>query len=53
MPHSAILVDNVTLSLDKTPPGAYLLSLVITDRVTGKVAGRSQQLIIVPKPPAR
>jgi hypothetical protein len=46
-PHAAAVVDNITLSLGDTPAGVYLLTLRITDQVTGKTTGRSQTLRIV------
>ena len=52
VPHSAVILDNVTLSLGTTPPGWYLLTLTVTDRVTGRSTGRSQRLFVgaVPAP---
>ncbi|HYV95888.1 MAG TPA: hypothetical protein VE967_00385, partial [Gemmatimonadaceae bacterium] len=55
-PLAPVIADNITLSLNDTPAGKYLLTLRITDKATGKSAGRSQQLVIVDpsaRPPVR
>ncbi|HYV96244.1 MAG TPA: GWxTD domain-containing protein, partial [Gemmatimonadaceae bacterium] len=44
--HSAAFADMVTIGLNDTPSGNYLLTLQITDRVTGKVMTRTRPLII-------
>jgi len=44
--HRATLPDALTLSLGPTPPGTYLLSLTITDRVSGRAATRSVRIVI-------
>ncbi len=49
-PHRDVIVDHLTLRLGTTPPGEYLLTVRITDRVTNRAIGRSQQLVIAPPP---
>jgi hypothetical protein len=41
------VADNITIGLGTTPPGSYLLTLRITDRVSGRVASRTVGLTIV------
>jgi GWxTD domain-containing protein len=41
------IADNLTIGLGTTPPGSYLLTLRITDRVSGRVATRTVGLTIV------
>jgi hypothetical protein len=49
-PSAPTIVDNIGLSLGKSPPGSYLVSLKVLDQVTGMSLGRSQR-ITVPAPP--
>jgi hypothetical protein len=44
--YAPTVVDELSVSLDKTPPGGYLVTLEITDHVTGKVATRTQRIFI-------
>jgi hypothetical protein len=44
--YAALLVDNVTLLLDGTPPGEYTLRLDVTDRVTGRRTSRATGIVI-------
>jgi hypothetical protein len=41
------VADNIMIGLGTTPPGSYLLTLRITDRVSGRVASRTVGLTIV------
>jgi hypothetical protein len=50
VPSAPTIVDNIALSLGKSPPGSYLVSLKVFDQVTGTSLGRSQR-ITVPAPP--
>lgn len=52
-PSTPAIVDNITLSLGDTPASAYLLTLRITDQVTGKTTGRSQVIRIIDPAPRR
>jgi GWxTD domain-containing protein len=49
--HSAVLVDNVAVTLGDTPPGSYELSVSVRDLISGRVATRTQPLRIA-EPPA-
>lgn len=44
--HRSTLLDHVTLSLGDTEPGPYTLTVVVTDRVSGRVASRSLPISI-------
>ena len=44
--YAAAIVDNVTLSLGETPPGAYTLSVTVTDRVSGRSTTRTGGIVI-------
>jgi tetratricopeptide (TPR) repeat protein len=44
--YASTLVDNVTVSLGKSPPGNYLVTLRVTDGVTGSRVGRTQRLVV-------
>lgn len=46
-----VIVDNVSLALGDTPVGTYVLTVKITDRVSGRTTARSQQLVIRDPPP--
>jgi hypothetical protein len=46
MRHADVVVDNVELALGTTPPGNYLISVEITDRVSGRVASRTIPITI-------
>lgn len=46
-PHAGVVVDYIQLSLRDTPAGYYRLTLKVSDQITGKAVGRSQQLVIV------
>ncbi len=46
VPHAAALADHVNIDLGKTPPGSYALTLLITDRTTGKKAERTTEFEI-------
>jgi hypothetical protein len=50
LPFHATSVDNIGVSLGNTPPGTYLLTLQVVDRVSGQVTGRSQELTIAAPP---
>jgi GWxTD domain-containing protein len=50
MPHRDAIVDDITLSLGETPAGAYEMTVVITDRVTGRRVLRRAHLVIAPQP---
>jgi GWxTD domain-containing protein len=40
------IVDQVSLSLDTTPPGSYRVTLEVTDHVSGKVTERTRRIIV-------
>lgn len=44
--HAAVILDNVTVSLRETPPGDYLISLELTDRVSGRKTSRSTVMTV-------
>lgn len=44
--HSPTLVDQVTISLGDTPTGTYILTLNMTDRVTGRTASRTTRIAV-------
>ena len=44
--HASALVEYVTLELGETPPGQYLVTLTVVDRVTGRVAARTARIAI-------
>ncbi|HKS06057.1 MAG TPA: GWxTD domain-containing protein [Gemmatimonadaceae bacterium] len=44
-----VALDNIVLALQDTPPGAYTLTVSITDAVTGAVVSRVAQLTIADK----
>jgi GWxTD domain-containing protein len=46
MPHAAAFVDYLTVRLDDTPAGSYLLTLQVTDKVSGKVSTRTRTFTI-------
>lgn len=41
-----IVVDLVTIALDKSPPGTYVVTLELTDQVTGKSTERSRRIVL-------
>jgi GWxTD domain-containing protein len=45
-PYATTIADNITISIGDTPAGVYLMTLRITDRVTGRAASRSMTLVI-------
>jgi hypothetical protein len=45
-PHSAALVDRVTIALGDTPPGTYAVTLTVTDRASGRTTSRTTPLVI-------
>ena len=44
--HAPVILDEVTLSLGGTPPGTYLLTVDVTDDVTGRTTTRTTRIII-------
>jgi hypothetical protein len=46
VPHAPTIADNITISLGDTPAGVYLLTLRITDRVSGRTTSRAMTLVI-------
>jgi hypothetical protein len=44
--HRSTLLDHVTLSLGETEPGPYTLTVIVTDRVSGRVASRSTSISV-------
>jgi hypothetical protein len=40
------LADAITLQLSDTPPGTYTLTLEITDKLSGKAATRTRQIVV-------
>jgi len=46
LPHAAILLENVTLSLGETPSGSYQLTIEIADQVTQRTMTRTTALVV-------
>lgn len=46
VPYAATVADNVALSLGATPPGTYILTLRVSDRVSGRATSRFFSLSI-------
>jgi GWxTD domain-containing protein len=46
VPHTAAFVDHIALTLGDTPLGTYLLTLEVTDKVTGQKATRTSRFLI-------
>lgn len=46
VPHSAVVLDNLTLSFGNTPEGSYLLTVAVTDKATGRTTSRQTRLTI-------
>lgn len=46
VPHSPTVVEYITIDLGDTPTGTYLLSLDVTDRVTGRTASRTMRIAV-------
>jgi hypothetical protein len=46
LPHSATLLENVTLSLGETPSGSYQLTIEITDQVAQRTMARTTALVV-------
>jgi hypothetical protein len=44
--HAPTIADNITISLGDTPAGVYLMTLRVTDRISGRVAARAMPLVI-------
>jgi GWxTD domain-containing protein len=44
--HAPTLADHLSIALGDTPPGVYMLTLEITDKVTNRKTSRSQQIRI-------
>jgi hypothetical protein len=45
-PHAAAILDEVTLSLGGTPPGSYLLTVDVSDEVSGRTTSRTSRIVI-------
>jgi hypothetical protein len=52
-PYASIIADHVEISVGKTPPGKYILTLRVTDHVSGSTTGRSQRLTVPAPPPPK
>lgn len=46
VPHAPTVVEHITIDLGDTPTGTYLLSLDVTDRVTGRTASRTIRIAV-------
>lgn len=46
VPHSGAVADAITIGLDETPPGAYRVTLEVTDQSTGRTASRTSTFVI-------
>jgi hypothetical protein len=46
VPHGPTVVEHITIDLGDTPTGTYLLSLDVTDRVTGRTASRTMRIAV-------
>jgi len=46
VPHAPTVVEHITISLDDTPTGTYLLSLQVTDRASGRSASRTVRIAV-------
>jgi hypothetical protein len=53
VPFAPTIVDNIGISLGKSPPGSYLVSLKVLDQVTGASLGRSQRITVPAPPPTK
>jgi GWxTD domain-containing protein len=46
VPYSPVMVDNIALSLEPTPPGLYEVTVAITDKVSGARTTRTTSLVV-------
>jgi hypothetical protein len=46
VPYAPTIVDNLTLSFGDTQPGSYLLSVAVTDKVSGRTTTRTTRIVI-------
>ncbi len=46
VPYSPTIVDNLTLAFGDTHPGSYLLSVAVTDKVSGRTTSRTTRIVI-------
>jgi GWxTD domain-containing protein len=44
--HSPVIADNMGIALGATPPGLYLVTIDVTDRVSGSTYSRSTPLVV-------
>jgi hypothetical protein len=44
--YAPVILDEVTLSLGGTPPGSYLLTVDVSDGVTGRTTTRTTRIVI-------
>lgn len=51
--YAPVLTDNVGISLGDTPPGIYLLTVQVIDRVSGRMTSRSSNITIREEPKKR
>jgi hypothetical protein len=47
VPHRNVLVDHITLDLADTQAGAYVLTVLVTDSVSGRATSRTLPITIV------
>ncbi|HYV97303.1 MAG TPA: hypothetical protein VE967_07630 [Gemmatimonadaceae bacterium] len=45
-PYAPTLVDELAISMGDSPPGTYVISLRVTDRVTGTQMARAQEVVV-------